>query len=145
MSEVSAIAPDLVTSLTLPEKRDRLICRLPSIKILHEFTPNYPSRSPDPAMKFTHSILPRSRRQPSRNGMIKVSNISPKTMLKLQLLPGALFELFASAVDTGTLTLSDRYGLMATLLDEQLTEEEEQIVNRLLYAVRRGNIKLAKA
>lgn len=66
-------------------------------------------------------------------------------MLKLQLLPGALFELFASAVDTGTLTLSDRYGLMATLLDEQLTEEEEQIVNRLLYAVRRGNIKLAKA
>ena len=66
-------------------------------------------------------------------------------MLKLQLLPGALFELFASAVDTGTLTLSDRYGLMAALLDEHLTEEEEQIVNRLLYSVRRGNIKLAKA
>ncbi|MBP0019706.1 MAG: hypothetical protein J7647_19405 [Cyanobacteria bacterium SBLK] len=63
-------------------------------------------------------------------------------MLNLQLIPGALFELFASAVNTGTLTIGDRYGLMAAILEENLSEEERDAVNRLLYAVRRGNIKL---
>ena len=63
-------------------------------------------------------------------------------MLNLQLLPGALFELFASAIDTGTLTIGDRYGLMAAILNESLSEEEREVVNRLLYAVRRGTIKL---
>ncbi|MEM9540649.1 MAG: hypothetical protein AAGA60_14240 [Cyanobacteria bacterium P01_E01_bin.42] len=63
-------------------------------------------------------------------------------MLNLQLLPGALFELFATSVNTGTLTVSDRYGLMAAILQEDISEEERDTVNRLLYAVRRGRIKL---
>jgi hypothetical protein len=58
------------------------------------------------------------------------------------LIPGALSELFASVADTGKLTQADRYGLMAALLDESLTEEEEQAMNRLLRATLKGHIKV---
>lgn len=61
-------------------------------------------------------------------------------MLHLQLLPTALSELFLSASISGYLTLADRYGLMAALLDDSLLEEERSIIDRLLYAVNRGRI-----
>ena len=63
-------------------------------------------------------------------------------MLPVQLLPTALPELFASASHTGYLTVADRYGLMAALLEESLLEEERYALDRLLHAVRRGRIAI---
>ncbi|MEM9539204.1 MAG: hypothetical protein AAGA60_06785 [Cyanobacteria bacterium P01_E01_bin.42] len=61
-------------------------------------------------------------------------------MTQIQLLPGAISEIFASATETGILTLSDRYGLMAAALDEGLDREERRAVNRILYFVKQGRI-----
>lgn len=61
---------------------------------------------------------------------------------QIQLLPGAIAEILASVADTGSLTLSDRYGLMAAVLDEGLAEEERRSTNRLIRAVVRGRVKL---
>jgi hypothetical protein len=60
----------------------------------------------------------------------------------LHLIPSALGELFAEVNDTGCLTLADRYGLMAAIFDDNLTEEEKRSIDRLLRAVCRGRIKL---
>jgi hypothetical protein len=58
------------------------------------------------------------------------------------LLPTALSEIAEQSSRTGVLTLSDRYGLMAALLDESLSEEECQFIDRLVFAVRRGRLTL---
>jgi len=63
-------------------------------------------------------------------------------MPPVKLLPTALYELFATASVSGSLTLADRYGLMAALLEESLLDEELCVINRLLYAVRQGRIAL---
>jgi hypothetical protein len=63
-------------------------------------------------------------------------------MNPVQLLPGAIYEILASATDTGVLTVADRYGLMAATLDESLDEEERGCVNRLLRAALKGRVKL---
>lgn len=63
-------------------------------------------------------------------------------MSPLQLIPGAISEILASSSETGTLTLADRYGLLAAILDESLAEEERYAVNRLLFAVRRGRVRV---
>lgn len=63
-------------------------------------------------------------------------------MSPLQLIPGAISEILASSSETGTLTLADRYGLLAAILDESLAEEERHAVNRLLFAVRKGRVKV---
>jgi hypothetical protein len=60
-----------------------------------------------------------------------------------QLIPGAISEMLASATETGMLTLTDRYGLMAAVCDDSLNEEERMAVNRILRAVIRGRIKIA--
>ena len=61
-------------------------------------------------------------------------------MTPVRLLPTALYELFATASVSGRLTVADRYGLMAALLEESLVDEEIRVINRLLYAVRKGRI-----
>ncbi|NES99459.1 MAG: hypothetical protein F6K62_07825 [Sphaerospermopsis sp. SIO1G2] len=63
-------------------------------------------------------------------------------MSHLQNLPGAISEIVASSADDGILTLTDRYGLMAAILDEFLEQEEEEAINRLLRRVVRGRIKV---
>ena len=60
----------------------------------------------------------------------------------LHLIPSALGELFAEVNDTGYITLADRYGLMAAIFDDSLTEEEKRSIDRLLRAVCRGKLKL---
>jgi hypothetical protein len=60
----------------------------------------------------------------------------------IQNLPGAVAEILASSADNGVLTLADRYGLMAAILDEFLEEEEEEALNRLLRRVVRGRIQV---
>jgi hypothetical protein len=61
-------------------------------------------------------------------------------MPPINLLPTALLELFATASVSGCLTLADRYGLMAALLEESLSDEELYAINRILHAVRQGRI-----
>ncbi|HEY9866988.1 MAG TPA: hypothetical protein V6D21_22635 [Candidatus Obscuribacterales bacterium] len=61
---------------------------------------------------------------------------------KVQLLQSALSDLFAQVNATGNLTVADRYGLLAAILDESLSEEERRCVDRLLRGVYRGKIKI---
>ncbi len=63
-------------------------------------------------------------------------------MLFIQLIPGAVSEILASVSDTGTLTIADRYGLMAAILDEALEDEDRNSLNRLLRSVLRGRVKI---
>lgn len=64
-------------------------------------------------------------------------------MVKICPLKFALAELFAQASDRGTLSLADRYGLLANLLDEgTLTDEERQAIDRILRAAARGRVTL---
>ncbi|WP_353932279.1 hypothetical protein WJM97_06755 [Okeanomitos corallinicola TIOX110] len=63
-------------------------------------------------------------------------------MRQLQNLPGAISEIIASSADDGILTLADRYGLMAAILDDLLEQEEEEAINRLLRRVVRGRIQM---
>ena len=60
----------------------------------------------------------------------------------IQLLPGAISEILASTSETGKLTLTDRYELMAAIMDESLNEEERRSVNRLVRAVLRGRVNV---
>ncbi len=47
-----------------------------------------------------------------------------------------------SVAKSGYLTESDRYGLMAAVLDDTLCEEERRAVNRLLRFVVKGRVLL---
>ncbi len=58
------------------------------------------------------------------------------------LLPGAIANLFAEASSSGKITLADRYGLMAAILEERLTDEERASVDRMLHACYRGRMKV---
>ncbi len=62
--------------------------------------------------------------------------------LQIRLIPGAISDLFAQVSRSGRITLADRYGLMAAILDDTLTEEERDCVNRLLHALRRGRMQV---
>lgn len=62
--------------------------------------------------------------------------------VQIRLIPGAISDLFAQVSRSGRLTLADRYGLMAAILDDTLTEEERDCVNRLLHALRRGRMQV---
>jgi hypothetical protein len=61
----------------------------------------------------------------------------------VELLPGAVSEILVSARITGSITLADRYGLMAAILDESLPEDDARSINRLLRSVIRGKVKVA--
>jgi hypothetical protein len=64
-------------------------------------------------------------------------------MSPVNLLPGAISEMFAQVSMTHRLTLADRYGLLAALLDEAtLTDEERRALDRLLHALRKGRIQV---
>lgn len=58
------------------------------------------------------------------------------------LIPCAVGELLANATATRQISLADRYGLMAAVLDENLPMEERRAIDRLLRAIRRGRIQL---
>ncbi|MEB3341975.1 hypothetical protein [Okeania sp.] len=63
-------------------------------------------------------------------------------MLEVTLLPGAINEIMASVAENYSLSKSDRYGLMAAILDDSISEEELHCVNRLLRSVIRGRVQL---
>jgi hypothetical protein len=62
--------------------------------------------------------------------------------IPVRLLPGAISDLFAQVSTSGQLTLADRYGLLAALLEDELTEEERASIDRLLRAFYRGRMKI---
>ena len=64
-------------------------------------------------------------------------------MSTLHLLPGAISELFAQAMHTRQLSLADRYGLQAAILDDQLSADERASIDRLLRSVRRRQVKIS--
>ena len=64
--------------------------------------------------------------------MLCVFNSSPR------LIPGALSALFSQVSQSGKITLADRYGLMAAILDDSLGDEERASIDRLLRATRMG-------
>ena len=63
-------------------------------------------------------------------------------MTDLSPLPAAIPEMFAQISTTGKVTVADRYGLKAAILNTTTTEEELYLINRLLHALRRGRIQL---
>lgn len=54
----------------------------------------------------------------------------------------SLEDLFGQVLLSGLLTPIDRMQIRAVLLNESISEEHHVIINRLLYGVRRGFIKL---
>ncbi len=60
----------------------------------------------------------------------------------LHLVPGTISEVFASVATTGIVTLEDRYALLAATLNENLDPEDRSHLDRILYSVRRGLIKI---
>ncbi len=58
------------------------------------------------------------------------------------LLPNAVSDMFAQVSNSGKLTQTDRYGLMAAMLSESLENEDREAIERLLYAVRRGRLSV---
>lgn len=60
----------------------------------------------------------------------------------LNLLPGAINELLAVVRDTHRITKADRYGLMAAILDESLSEEDRCSIDRLLRSLYKGKVQV---
>jgi hypothetical protein len=58
------------------------------------------------------------------------------------LLESAITELFAQVFQEGKITLTNCYSLVAALTSPSLSKAEEDLINRLLYAVRRGRLKV---
>lgn len=63
-------------------------------------------------------------------------------MCPVNLIPGAVNELIASVSDTRCLTKADRYGLMAAILDESISEEERGSLDRLIRSLNKGRIQV---
>ncbi|MEG4810990.1 hypothetical protein QUA82_24600 [Microcoleus sp. F8-D3] len=64
-------------------------------------------------------------------------------MSPLNLLPGAINELIATVTDTHCVTKADRYGMMAAILDESITEEERGSLDRLIRSLVKGRIQIS--
>lgn len=60
----------------------------------------------------------------------------------VRLIPGAISDLFAQVTISGKITLADRYGLMAAVLEDSMTEDERSAIDRLLRSLYRGRIRV---
>jgi hypothetical protein len=56
--------------------------------------------------------------------------------------PLALDEMFARVWNAGHLTRTERQTLMSVVLSNNLSPEEEDVLNRIFHAVRRGWLKI---
>lgn len=63
-------------------------------------------------------------------------------MVTISPLPCAISELFAQVSVSGEITLADRYGILAALLNESTIEEELYSIDRLLHALRKGRVRV---
>ena len=60
----------------------------------------------------------------------------------VRLIPGAISDLFAQVTTSGKITLADRYGFMASVLEDSMTEDERSAIDRLLRSLCRGRIQV---
>ncbi len=60
----------------------------------------------------------------------------------VRLIPGAISDLFAQVTTSGKITLADRYGLMAAVLEDSMSEDERSAIDRLLRSLCRGRIQV---
>lgn len=67
----------------------------------------------------------------------------PQMLPTACLLPSAISDVFVQSLDSGKLTLADRYGLLIAVLASNLEEEEQRSLDRILYSVRRGRVAIA--
>ncbi|HEY9833476.1 MAG TPA: hypothetical protein V6D26_23195 [Stenomitos sp.] len=51
-------------------------------------------------------------------------------------------ELFAKVIHTHEISFADWYDLMTAPLDHSFTQEDEDLLTRLIYAVRQGWVKI---
>ncbi len=56
--------------------------------------------------------------------------------------PATLEDLFGKVLVSGFITSTDRQRIKTVLLNETISEEHHAIINRLLYGVRRGFLKM---
>jgi hypothetical protein len=63
-------------------------------------------------------------------------------LIPVRLIPGAISDLFAQVTISGKITLADRYGLMAAVLEDSMTEDERSAIDRLLRSLCRGRIQV---
>lgn len=63
-------------------------------------------------------------------------------MSPVNLLPGAINLLIATITHTHRLTKADRYGMMAAILDESISEEERGSLDRLIRSLVKGRIQV---
>jgi len=61
---------------------------------------------------------------------------------QVRLIPGAVSDLFAQTSTSGKVTVADRYGLMAAVLEDELSEDERRSIDRILYALNRGRVQI---
>ncbi|MDX2215760.1 MAG: hypothetical protein SFY66_21030 [Oculatellaceae cyanobacterium bins.114] len=61
---------------------------------------------------------------------------------QLRLLPFALFDLYAQVATSGHITLADRYGLMAAILEDSLSDDERSVLDRILWTIYRGRMRV---
>jgi len=61
---------------------------------------------------------------------------------QVRLIPGAVSDLFAQTSVTGKVTVADRYGLMAAMLEDEISEDERRSIDRIFYAINRGRVKV---
>jgi len=63
-------------------------------------------------------------------------------MSPVNLLPGAINELIATVSDTYRLTKADRYGMMAAVSYESISEEKHDSLDRLIRFLVKGRIQV---
>jgi len=63
-------------------------------------------------------------------------------MPQIELIPGAIAEMLVSTSLTKVLTLADRYGFMAALMNEFIGEEELQALDRMIHHIINGRIQV---
>lgn len=73
--------------------------------------------------------------------MIITNRVCPIPTLR-EPLPTTLEDLFGKILLCGSITATDRHKLKVLLLQESLTEDHHAIINRLLYGVRRGFLRI---
>ncbi|MCT7971366.1 hypothetical protein [Laspinema olomoucense] len=56
--------------------------------------------------------------------------------------PKTLEELFGDILFCGQMTKSDRYRLRMAILRTSLSEEHQDIINRLIYSTKRGRLRM---
>ncbi len=68
----------------------------------------------------------------------KAGKVKSKTSISSAKLP----ELFARVIHTHQISFADWYELMTAPLESSFTQEDEDLLTRLIYAVRQGWVKV---